>query len=66
VHTLGIRRIMFEVDDIAAVVARLQATGAKLLGEVVDYQGTYRLGYVRGPEGLLVGLAQKVGSGSPA
>ena len=58
VNTLGIRRIMFAVDDIDALVARLQAKGTELVGDVVDYEGIYRLCYVRGPEGLLIGLAQ--------
>jgi catechol 2,3-dioxygenase-like lactoylglutathione lyase family enzyme len=58
VNTLGLRRIMFAVDDIDAVVARLQAKGTELVGDVVDYEGIYRLCYVRGPEGLLLGLAQ--------
>ena len=58
VNTLGIRRIMFAVDDIDAVVGRLQAKGTELVGDVVDYEGVYRLCYVRGPEGILIGLAQ--------
>lgn len=65
VNTLGIRRIMFTVDDIESVLARLQAHGAELVDEVVDYKGMYRLCYVRGPEGILVGLAQEV-SGAAA
>jgi catechol 2,3-dioxygenase-like lactoylglutathione lyase family enzyme len=56
VNTLGYRRVMFAVDD---VVARLRERhGATLVGEVVDYEGVYRLCFVRGPEGLIVGLAQ--------
>jgi catechol 2,3-dioxygenase-like lactoylglutathione lyase family enzyme len=62
VNTLGIRRIMFAVDDIAAVLARLQAHGVQLVGEVVDYEDVYRLCYVRGPEGIIVGLAEELGS----
>jgi catechol 2,3-dioxygenase-like lactoylglutathione lyase family enzyme len=58
VNTLGIRRIMFAVDDIDAVLARLQAHGAELVGEVVQYEDTYRLCYVRGPEGIIVALAE--------
>ena len=58
VNTLGIRRIMFAVDDIDDVVTRLLAHGAELVGEVVQYENAYRLCYVRGPEGILVGLAQ--------
>jgi len=58
VNTLGIRRIMFAVDDVDDVVARLQAKGAQLVGEIVRYKDVYRLCYVRGPEGILVGLAE--------
>ncbi len=58
VNTLGIRRIMFAVDDIEEVLARLQARGAELVGEVVQYEDSYRLCYVRGPEGILVALAE--------
>jgi catechol 2,3-dioxygenase-like lactoylglutathione lyase family enzyme len=61
VNTLGIRRIMFVVDDIEDVVARLRAHGAELVGEVVQYEDTYRLCYVRGPEGIIVGLAEQLG-----
>ena len=61
VNTLGLRRIMFAVDDIEAVLARLLAQGAELMGEVVDYKGIYRLCYIRGPEGMIVGLAQELG-----
>jgi len=61
VNTLGIRRIMFAVDDIEAVLARLQAHGAELMGEVVDYKDIYRLCYIRGPEGMIVGLSQELG-----
>jgi catechol 2,3-dioxygenase-like lactoylglutathione lyase family enzyme len=61
VNALGIRRIMFTVDDIHAVVARLRAHGAELVGEMVQYEDTYRLCYVRGPEGLMVGLAEQLG-----
>ena len=56
VNALGIRRIMFAVDDIDDVVARLLAHGAELVGEVVQYEDTYRLAYVRGPEGIIVAL----------
>ena len=63
VNALGIRRIMFTVDDIDAVVARLRAHGAELVGEVVQYEDTYRLCYVRGPEGIIVGLAEQLGRG---
>ena len=59
-NTLGIRRIMFAVDDIEDVVARLRAHGAELVGDVADYEDIYRLCYVRGPEGIIVGLAEEV------
>jgi len=59
VNTLGIRRVMFAVDDIDDVVARLRAHGAELIGEL-RYGDTYRLAYVRGPEGIIVGLAQEL------
>ena len=64
VNTLGIRRIMFAVDDIDDVVARLRAHGAELMGEVVQYGDTYRLAYIRGPEGIIVGLAEQPGNQS--
>lgn len=60
VNTPGYRRIMFAVDDINKVVGRLCARGAELMGEVVQYEDTYRLCYVRGPEGLIVGLAEQL------
>ena len=60
VNTLGIRRIMFAVDDIDDVLPRLQARGAVLIGEVVQYEDSYRLCYVRGPEGIMVGLAEQL------
>ncbi len=60
VNTLGIRRIMFAVDDIDDVLARLQGRGAELVGEVTQYEDKYRLCYVRGPEGILVALAQQL------
>jgi catechol 2,3-dioxygenase-like lactoylglutathione lyase family enzyme len=60
VNTLGIRRVMFAVDDIDAVVARLRAHGAELIGEM-QYEDTYRLAYIRGPEGIIVALAQQLG-----
>ncbi len=59
-NTLGMRRAMFAVDDIDDVVARLRAHGAELVGEVVQYEDTYRLCYVRGPEGIIVGLAEQL------
>ncbi|MCM8749656.1 VOC family protein [Thermomicrobiaceae bacterium CFH 74404] len=61
VNTLGIRRIMFVVDDIEDVLERLRPHGAKLMGEVVQYDDTYRLCYVRGPEGIIVALAEELG-----
>ena len=60
VYALGIRRIMFAVDDIYEVLARLQAHGAELIGEVVQYEDSYRLCYVRGPEGIIVALAEQL------
>jgi catechol 2,3-dioxygenase-like lactoylglutathione lyase family enzyme len=61
VNTPGIRRIMFAVEDIEAVLARLRARGAELVGELVSYADTDRLCYVRGPEGIIVALAEKLG-----
>ena len=61
VNALGIRRIMLAVDDIDDMVARLLAHGAELVGEVVQYEDTYRLAYIRGPEGIIVGLSQQLG-----
>ena len=60
-NTLGLRRIMFAVDDIDDVVARLRAHGAELVGEVEQYEDSYRLCYVRGPEGIIVALAEQLG-----
>ena len=60
VNTLGIRRIMFAVDDIEDVLARLRAHGAELIGEVVQYEDTYRVCYIRGPEGIIIGLAEQL------
>lgn len=59
VNTLGLRRVMFEVDDLDAVVARMRARGAELIGEM-KYGNTYRLAYIRGPEGILVALSEKI------
>src|ERR1700743_3022917 len=58
VNALGYLRAMFTVDDVEATVERLRAHGAQLVGEVVRYQDSYKLCYIRGPEGLLIGLAQ--------
>lgn len=60
VNTLGIRRIMFAVEDIDGVVARMCAHGAELIGEM-QYENAYRLAYIRGPEGIIVGLAEQLG-----
>jgi len=57
-NTLGISRIMFAVSDIDDTIARLRTHGAELLGEVVQYENQYRLCYLRGPEGILLALAQ--------
>jgi catechol 2,3-dioxygenase-like lactoylglutathione lyase family enzyme len=59
-NTLGLRSVMFAVDDLDAAVARLRAHGAQLIGEVVRYQDSYRLCYVRGPEGIIVALAEQL------
>ncbi len=62
VNTLGIRRIMFAVDDLDELVARLRTKGAELVGEIVQYEDSYRLAYIRGPEGIMVGLAEQLGN----
>jgi catechol 2,3-dioxygenase-like lactoylglutathione lyase family enzyme len=61
VNALGYLRVMFAVDDIDDTVARLGKRGATLVGEVVQYEKSYRLCYIRGPEGILIGLAQELG-----
>ena len=61
VNALGYLRVMFAVDDLDETLERLVPHGAQLVGDVVDYQGVYRLCYIRGPEGLLIGLAQELG-----
>ncbi len=61
VNALGYLRVMFAVDDIDATLARLRTHGAQLVGEVVQYEDSYRLCYIRGPEGLLIGLAEQLG-----
>ncbi len=61
VNALGYLRAMFTVDDINETLERLRTRGAELVGEVVDYKDVYRLCYIRGPEGLLIGLAQELG-----
>jgi catechol 2,3-dioxygenase-like lactoylglutathione lyase family enzyme len=60
-NTPGIRHIAFLVDDIDALVAGLRARGTELVGELVRYEDSYRLCYVRGPEGIIVELAEKIG-----
>jgi catechol 2,3-dioxygenase-like lactoylglutathione lyase family enzyme len=59
-NTLGIRRIMFAVDDIDDVVARLRGHGAELVGEIAQYEDIYRLCFLRGPEGIIIGLAEQL------
>jgi catechol 2,3-dioxygenase-like lactoylglutathione lyase family enzyme len=61
-NTPGIRHVTFAVDDVDAVVAGLQARGTELIGELVRYGNSYRLCYVRGPEGIIIELAEKIGS----
>ena len=63
VNALGYLRVMFAVDDLDDTLARLRAVGAQLVGEVVQYEEAYRLCYIRGPEGLLIGLAEQLGAG---
>lgn len=60
VNALGYLRVMFAVDDLADTLERLRPHGAQVVGEVVDYQDVYRLCYIRGPEGILIGLAQEL------
>jgi catechol 2,3-dioxygenase-like lactoylglutathione lyase family enzyme len=60
-NTLGIRRIMFAVHGIDDVVARLRNHGAELVGEIAQYENSYRLCFVRGPEGIIIGLAEQLG-----
>jgi catechol 2,3-dioxygenase-like lactoylglutathione lyase family enzyme len=62
VNALGYLRVMFAVDDIDELLARLLKHGARVVGEVVQYEDSYRLCYIRGPEGLLIGLAEQLGS----
>ena len=61
VNALGYLRVMFTVEDIDDMLARLRKRGAQLVGEVIQYNDAYRLCYIRGPEGLLIGLAQELG-----
>jgi catechol 2,3-dioxygenase-like lactoylglutathione lyase family enzyme len=60
-NTLGLHRVMFAVDDIDDVVDRLHAHGAELVGDLVRYEDSYRLCYLRGPEGIIVALAEQLG-----
>jgi catechol 2,3-dioxygenase-like lactoylglutathione lyase family enzyme len=60
VNALGYLRVMFAVEDIDDTVARLGKLGAQLVGEIVQYENAYRLCYIRGPEGILIGLAQEL------
>ena len=59
VNALGYLRVMFAVEDLDATLARLRRVGAEIVGEVVQYEDSYRLCYIRGPEGVLIGLAQE-------
>jgi catechol 2,3-dioxygenase-like lactoylglutathione lyase family enzyme len=59
-NTLGLHRIMFAVDDIEDVLARLRTHGAELVGELVQYEDSYRLCYLRGPEGIIIALAEQL------
>jgi catechol 2,3-dioxygenase-like lactoylglutathione lyase family enzyme len=61
VNALGYLRVMFAVDDIDGTLDRLRKVGAQLVGEVVQYEDAYRLCYIRGPEGILIGLAEELG-----
>ena len=62
VNALGYLRVMFTVEDIDEMVSRLTKRGAKLVGEVVQYEESYRLCYIRGTEGILIGLAEELGN----
>ena len=66
VNALGYLRVMFTVDDIDETLARLIRLGAQLVGDVVQYEDVYRLCYIRGPEGLLIGLAEELKASAPA
>jgi catechol 2,3-dioxygenase-like lactoylglutathione lyase family enzyme len=65
-NTLGIRRIMFAVEDLDDLLARLRSHGAELVGEVAQYENIYRLCFIRGPEGIILGLAERLGKGDSA
>lgn len=60
-NTIGFHRVMFAVDDIEDTLARLRPHGAELLGEVANYEDVYKLCYLRGPDGIVVGLAEQIG-----
>jgi catechol 2,3-dioxygenase-like lactoylglutathione lyase family enzyme len=60
VNALGMRRIMFAVDDVDDVVARLRGHGAELVGEIAQFEDIYRLAFVRGPEGIIIGVAEQL------
>ena len=64
VNTLGYLRVMFTVTNLDEMLTRLMKHGAQLVGEVMQYENTYRLCYIRGPEGLLIGLAEELGQGN--
>ena len=66
VNALGYLRVMFAVDDLDETLVRLRKRGAQLVGEVVKYEEVYRLCYIRGPEGILVGLAEELRPSDPA
>lgn len=61
VNALGYLRVMFAVEDLDGTLARIQKHGAQLVGEVMNYENTYKLCYIRGPEGILIGLAEELG-----
>jgi catechol 2,3-dioxygenase-like lactoylglutathione lyase family enzyme len=61
VNALGYLRVMFAVDDLDDTLARLREHGAELVDEVVNNDDVYKLGYIRGPEGILIGLAERIG-----
>ena len=65
VNSLGYLRVMFTVDDIDDTLARLRRIGATVVDELVNYEDVYRLCYIRGPEGILIGLAEQVGQQKP-
>jgi catechol 2,3-dioxygenase-like lactoylglutathione lyase family enzyme len=60
VNALGLRRIMFAVDDVDDVVARLRTHGGELVGEIAEYEDVYRLCFMRGPDGIIIGLAERL------